>query len=413
LFRNYKKRVKVNLDDFPINIDNDDGKQRYNTQEDTLKDLVLNQVLDPNHFKNTIIQIDGSKWIDVKKTQPLNSYRYQNIFTFKNKKRKNAIKQGKCVWVIGIESKKREEKKHYNMSQTGMNDGISSDLISVENANANEQPPSNNAEFHKVIQLTLFGNLSKINENLKIFKHQPSLQSLCSLVPNQPSPKKDRRAEFMSTLGGNGKYGYTATDLYESVNICYALESIFENYPSTLFFQYLPQCEKVRDIYRVKRWTNVTKVLYRIAENATHYDSVENVLSKAGVSMTDDDDWNLFLSTPYMSKEEIRKVTKGKKWNHFPGNEYLGRKDLLWKCLKQKIEKLPEEFDIIPKSWMMPNDYKDFAREREVSIKIIINRLQLTKMSYGYESQQLQHEAKELLLFQRVLIVQRTRNHYF
>jgi hypothetical protein len=101
--------------------------------------------------------------------------------------------------------------------------------------------------------LTLFGNLSKINENLKIFKHQPSLQNLCSLVPNQPAPKKDRRAEFMSTLGGNGKHGYTATDLYESENICYALESIFENYPSTLFFQYLPQCEKVRDIYRVRK----------------------------------------------------------------------------------------------------------------------------------------------------------------
>jgi hypothetical protein len=61
LFRNYKKRVKVNLDDFPIKIDNDDEKQRYNTQEDTLKDMVLNQVLDPNHFKNTIIQIDSSK----------------------------------------------------------------------------------------------------------------------------------------------------------------------------------------------------------------------------------------------------------------------------------------------------------------------------------------------------------------
>jgi hypothetical protein len=50
LFRNYKKKVKVDLDDFPIKIDNDAKNQRYNTQEDTLKDLVLSRVLDPSHL---------------------------------------------------------------------------------------------------------------------------------------------------------------------------------------------------------------------------------------------------------------------------------------------------------------------------------------------------------------------------
>lgn len=61
----------------------------------------------------------------------------------------------------------------------------------------------------------------------------------------------------------------------------------------------------------------------------------------------------------------------------------------------------------------MPHDYKDFAKERDVSTNTLIHRRQQKKMNYGYENPQILHEAKELLFYQRVHIVQRDRNFYF
>lgn len=84
--------------------------------------------------------------------------------------------------------------------------------------------------------------------------------------------------------------------------------------------------------------------------------------------MTDDEDWNLLLSTPILPLEDLKKLTKNKKCNHFPGCLHLGRKDLLWKALLDKINEFKEEYDIIPKSWLMPYDYKEFVKEKEVRI---------------------------------------------
>lgn len=60
------------------------------------------------------------------------------------------------------------------------------------------------------------------------------------MIPNQPAPKKDTKSDFMKNLNGVDT-GYTADDPYEPETCGYALESIFEGRPSTLFFQYLPQ----------------------------------------------------------------------------------------------------------------------------------------------------------------------------
>lgn len=132
-----------------------------------------------------------------------------------------------------------------------IDDTAKDDLMNTELLPTIEPAPVNTL-FIKMIQLSLTGNSAKIHSNVKIFKNQPSLQSLCSLVPNQPAPKKDKKGEFQFNFSGKDNNNYSAGDPYESPNILYALESIFENRPSTLFFQYLPQCGKIRDIYRVK-----------------------------------------------------------------------------------------------------------------------------------------------------------------
>jgi len=138
---------------------------------------------------------------------------------------------------------------------------------------------------------------------------------MCSLIANQPAPKKDKRGEFMYSGGA----GQAPIDPYVSSNISYALESIIETRPYTLFFQYLSYCGKVRDIFRVRKCAKTVHVYYKLADNAIEYNCVTNVMAKAGVVMTDDDDWNLILVSPHIGKEDLKKVPKNKKCNHFPG----------------------------------------------------------------------------------------------
>lgn len=82
------------------------------------------------------------------------------------------------------------------------------------------------------------------------------------------------------------------------------------------------------------------------------------------MAMTDDDDWSLLMSPTNISIDDLKCLTKGKACNHFPGCWYLGRKDLLWNWLKAKIKKF-SEYDFVPKSWVIPADYKEFMQEKE------------------------------------------------
>lgn len=115
-----------------------------------------------------------------------------------------------------VESVRIEEIKHQNLSQLCLEETTPDTLLRTEMIQTLEAEPEN-VLFTQIIQLSLFGNSSKINSNVKLFKGQPSLQSLCSLVPNQPAPKRGKKGEFMFQMGANNTY--TATDPYETPNI--------------------------------------------------------------------------------------------------------------------------------------------------------------------------------------------------
>ena len=174
----------------------------------------------------------------------LTSFRYPNrrLSVKPKAKSKHSKNAGGKLYSIDFQEGpvKIEELQATSSSQLQVGEEGTREYLNEEIAEVMVKPEVNTM-FLRVIQLSLFGNSSKINSNFKIFKDQPSLQSLCSLVPNQPAPKKDKRFEqFFGGLGNKGN-SYSAVDPYEPANICYALESIFENRPSTLFFQYLPQ----------------------------------------------------------------------------------------------------------------------------------------------------------------------------
>jgi len=299
--RNSKKNNKFNWYPSinPIEIKSEED-QHYNTQDDKLKDVIVHSNNEIEGIQYSILFKQGSKFQEKRHSPILTSLRHKNERYSSKSKEKQKPKPSKILKV-----RIPEEKKEANLKQEWIGNHSTKDFLSTNIPETAADSPPENTDFYNVIKLSLFGNSSKINWNFKFFKNQPSLQSLCSMIPNQPAQKRDKRGEFLKTMNENSG-GYTALDPYEPESKLYALESIFENRPSTLFFQYLPQCGKIRDIYRVKKCSKTWKIYYKITDNWNHYTSVTNALWKAGVAMTDEDDWNLYLGNPKMTKEEIK-----------------------------------------------------------------------------------------------------------
>ena len=54
-----------------------------------------------------------------------------------------------------------------------------------------------------------------------------------------------------------------------------------------------------------------------------------------------------------------------KRCNHFPGTFQLGRKDSMWRNIGRMIREHGDEYRIVPKTWILPEDYRRFQKERE------------------------------------------------
>jgi len=67
-----------------------------------------------------------------------------------------------------------------------------------------------------------------------------------------------------------------------------------------------------------------------------------------------------------------------KRCNHFPGTFQIGRKDMLWRNVSKMMREFGEEYRIVPKTWILPEDLRRFNVEREESDK---NKLWILKPS--------------------------------
>ncbi|KAK2187502.1 hypothetical protein NP493_163g02060 [Ridgeia piscesae] len=93
----------------------------------------------------------------------------------------------------------------------------------------------------------------------------------------------------------------------------------------------------------------------------TRYDIVRIMVEQCGFVISEEDDANCFVST-----ERISELKPYQKINHFPGMGEICRKD----CLARNIAKMckihPEEYQILPKTWIFPSEYgifQNYARE--------------------------------------------------
>ena len=96
---------------------------------------------------------------------------------------------------------------------------------------------------------------------------------------------------------------------------------------------------------------------FMISDRTHIYNAVVNTMKTAGFDLLEfGDEYNL-LWTGYTTIEDILKLNKYQKVNHFPNSVNVGRKDLLWTNIKNMRLKYPTQFNIAPESWILPAEY--------------------------------------------------------
>ena len=88
-------------------------------------------------------------------------------------------------------------------------------------------------------------------------------------------------------------------------------------------------------------------------------ETIFEVMTKTGFINTEADDWILFwgrLQVP----EFVEKLGLNQKVNHYPGSKNLGRKDYLWKNYARMKIKFPHEYNYMPQTYLLNNDYDIF-----------------------------------------------------
>ncbi|CAH1796784.1 unnamed protein product, partial [Owenia fusiformis] len=91
------------------------------------------------------------------------------------------------------------------------------------------------------------------------------------------------------------------------------------------------------------------------------YESVRRVSKRFGFKeVNEDEDWHLYWTDYSVALERVMDMKKYQKINHFPGMSEICRKDLLARNMNRMIKLFPKEYNVFPKSWILPSDYGDF-----------------------------------------------------
>jgi len=98
------------------------------------------------------------------------------------------------------------------------------------------------------------------------------------------------------------------------------------------------------------------------------YNAVLNTLKQCGLhrTTTTSSKWSLHWGS-HPTPEMLRGFHRFQKANHFPASWQLGRKDLLWRNVYRLKRQFPQQFNIMPASFVMPDDFASWTSAREQS----------------------------------------------
>ncbi len=105
---------------------------------------------------------------------------------------------------------------------------------------------------------------------------------------------------------------------------------------------------------------------FKFTETTHIYNSVVNSLKNAGfrILVPNSNKWNVTW-TGLTKPEMLKDMSRYQRVNHFPQSYHLGRKDLMWKNIQRMKKLFPQDYDICPATYLLPDDYKKLMFDRE------------------------------------------------
>ena len=104
---------------------------------------------------------------------------------------------------------------------------------------------------------------------------------------------------------------------------------------------------------------------FKISDSTHTYNCMVNALKMAGFKLTTSTGWNLKW-TGSVKVSNIKNLSKYMKMNHFPGCWSIGRKDNLWRNISKFKRQHGDAYNICPRTYIFPEDYKRFCLDREL-----------------------------------------------
>lgn len=137
------------------------------------------------------------------------------------------------------------------------------------------------------------------------------------------------------------------------------LEPIYIGGSPTVLFNYPSQCLKESRVNERVKGTDDYKLYFHVSGNVHTYNSVVNSFVFAGFS-SNEKKFNVLISA-VPKFQLIRELNVFQKVNHFPASKQLGRKDYLWKNVNTMRRKFLKDFEICPKTYVLPEEYEILA----------------------------------------------------
>ncbi|KAL2100579.1 hypothetical protein ACEWY4_002340 [Coilia grayii] len=71
------------------------------------------------------------------------------------------------------------------------------------------------------------------------------------------------------------------------------------------------------------------------------------------------EEWTVYWTDLTVSLERVMDMKAYQKINHFPGMIEICRKDLLARNMNRMFKRFPKDYNIFPRTWVLPADYSD------------------------------------------------------
>eukprot|EP00359_Climacostomum_virens_P005225 CAMPEP_0204901206 /NCGR_PEP_ID=MMETSP1397-20131031/2946_1 /ASSEMBLY_ACC=CAM_ASM_000891 /TAXON_ID=49980 /ORGANISM="Climacostomum Climacostomum virens, Strain Stock W-24" /LENGTH=679 /DNA_ID=CAMNT_0052069523 /DNA_START=147 /DNA_END=2183 /DNA_ORIENTATION=- len=149
----------------------------------------------------------------------------------------------------------------------------------------------------------------------------------------------------------------------------FLIQPLFEERPSTVAFDYPPQCMTQSRLnarcFEMSEAEKLTKKLwFKISDRAPAYNCILNSFRHNGFEQTTSHKFNIIISK-VPSPASLKWLSSFQRFNHYPGAWNLGRKDNLWRNVWRMKRAFGSDYEICPNTYILSEDYNRFQAERE------------------------------------------------